>query len=105
MDEIKELQKGISDILVAIGKLETEMRHLSSMSGKLDYTEKVANEALQSTRSAHKRLDDMAKEIEALKKKYDDDKKHNKDDKKWLIGTGLAAAALIWNFIKGGIGQ
>ncbi|MEC2128119.1 hypothetical protein P9G84_03820 [Brevibacillus centrosporus] len=102
MDEIKDLQKGITEILVAIGKIETEIKQLSSMSGKLEQTEKMAIEALQSTKAAHKRLDDMSKQIEALEKKIEEDKKGGKDDKKWLVGTALALVAIILNFLKGG---
>lgn len=105
MEEIKELQKGISEILVAIGKIETEMRHLSSMSGKLEQTEKMVIEALQSTKAAHKRLDDMSKQLESLEKKIEEDKKSSKDDKKWIVGTILGALALVWNFMKGGGAQ
>lgn len=104
-EEIKELQKGISEILVAIGKIETEMRHLSSMSGKLEQTEKMVIEALQSTKAAHKRLDDMSKQLESLETKMEADKKSSKDDKKWLVGTALAMIALAWNFMKGGGAQ
>ncbi|MGF9822607.1 hypothetical protein ABE430_08810 [Brevibacillus agri] len=103
MDEIKDLQKGITEILVAIGKIETEIKQLSSMSGKLEQTEKMVIEALQSTKAAHKRLDEMSKQLEALEKKFEDDKKRDKDDKKWLVGTALAVIALIWNLIKGGV--
>ncbi|MGG1662869.1 hypothetical protein [Brevibacillus sp. NRS-1366] len=105
MDEIKDLQKGITEILVAIGKIETEIKQLSSMSGKLEQTEKLAIEALQSTKAAHKRIDELSKQLDELEKKIEEDKKQNKDDKKWIVGTALGAVALIWNFIKGGVGH
>lgn len=91
MDEIKELQKGITEILVKLAQVETEIRQLNNMAGKLELTEKIANEALQSTKAAHKRLDELIKAIE-----------EDKNDKKWVVGTILGAIALIWNFVKGG---
>ncbi|ELK38815.1 hypothetical protein D478_27746 [Brevibacillus agri BAB-2500] len=105
MDEIKDLQKGITEILVAIGKIETEIKQLSSMSSKWDETEKLAIEALQSTKAAHKRLDEMNKQLGELEKKIEEDKRQTKDDKKWIVGTLLGAVALIWNLIKGGVAK
>ncbi|MBM7592239.1 hypothetical protein [Brevibacillus fulvus] len=100
MDEIKDLQKGITDILVAIGKIETEIKQLNNMAGKLDATEKLAIEAMQSTRSAHKRIDGLNKEVETLVHKAEESKREGKDDKKWLIGVVLSVLALIWNVMK-----
>ncbi|MED1795011.1 hypothetical protein P4V54_20255 [Brevibacillus nitrificans] len=57
------------------------------MSSKLEQTEKLAIEALQSTKTAHKRLDELSKQLDELEKKFDEDKKQNKDDKKWIVGT------------------
>ncbi|WP_340673754.1 hypothetical protein [Brevibacillus agri] len=105
MDEVKDLQKGITEILVAIGKIETEIKQLSSMSGKLEQTEKLAIEAWQSTKAAHKRLDELGEQLDELERKWDEDKRQNKDDKKWIVGTLFGAAALIWNLIKGGVGK
>ncbi|MED1792467.1 hypothetical protein P4V54_07255 [Brevibacillus nitrificans] len=45
-DEIKDLQKGVTDILVAIGKIVTEIKQLGSMANKLDSTEKLAIEVI-----------------------------------------------------------
>ncbi|MGF9817242.1 hypothetical protein [Brevibacillus agri] len=103
MDEVKDLQKGITEILVAIGKIETEIKQLSSMSGKLEQTEKLAIEAWQSTKAAHKRLDELGEQLDELERKWDEDKRQNKDDKKWVVGTLFGAAALIWNLINGGM--
>ncbi|MFF2532760.1 hypothetical protein ACFVS2_28265 [Brevibacillus sp. NPDC058079] len=103
-NEVKDLQKGITEILVAIGKIEEQVKQLNNMAGKLDQTEKLAIEALQSTRSAHKRLDDLFKEVAALEERFVDEKRQGKDDKKWLIGTIVGVIALVWNFIKG-VGQ
>ncbi|MBG9567571.1 hypothetical protein P4U99_03535 [Brevibacillus agri] len=105
MDEIKELQKGITEILVAIGKIETQIKQLTNMAGKWDETDKRATEALQSTKAAHKRLDELSEQLDELEKKFDEDKRQNKDDKKWIVGTLLGAAALIWNLIKGGVAK
>lgn len=110
-DEIKDLQKGITDILVAIGKIETEIKQLGSIANKLDLTEKLAIEAMQSTKAAHKRLDELSMEITDLTKKaedikkeiekrIEDDKRQGKDDKRWIVGTVLGAGALIWKLIE-----
>ncbi|RNB91983.1 hypothetical protein EDM56_04315 [Brevibacillus fluminis] len=113
MDEIKDLQKGITAILVAIGKIETEIKQLNNMAVKLDATEKIAFEAMQSTKAAHKRLDELTKELTDLTKKAEDikkeiekrietDKDRGKDDKKWLVGVALSLVAIVWSFVKGG---
>lgn len=123
-DDIKDLQKGITEILVAIGKIETEIKQLGNMAGKLEQTEKMTIEAMQSTKAAHKRLDEMTKELAEINKKVDgvkkeiekkieDDKKEGKGDKRWVIGTALGGSSIfltiifkiIDTFSKGGGGQ
>ncbi|TKI55139.1 hypothetical protein E8L90_06550 [Brevibacillus antibioticus] len=110
-DEIKDLQKGITKILVAIGKIETEIKQLGIMANKLDSTEKMAIEAMQSTKAAHKRLDELGVEITDLSKKaedikkeiekrIDEDKRQGRDDKRWIVGTVLGAGAFIWKLIE-----
>lgn len=100
MDEIKDLQKGITEVLVAIGKIETEIKQLSSMAGKWEQTEKLAIEALQSTKAAHKRIDELSKQLSELEKKIEEDKKQNKDDKKWMIGTAVVVLLVLGYFLK-----
>lgn len=79
------------EILQRVTAVETKVDTMTN-------TKDIAVEALQSTKAAHKRLDELSKQIE-------DDKKNGKDDKKWLIGTAIGVIALVWNFIKGGVGQ
>ncbi|MET3292501.1 UNVERIFIED_CONTAM: chromosome segregation ATPase [Brevibacillus sp. OAP136] len=45
------------------------------MAGKLDATEKMALEAMQSTKAAYKRLDKLTKELADLTKRVEDIKK------------------------------
>lgn len=99
-DDIKDLQKGITEILVAIGKIETEIKQLSSMAGKLEQTEKQVIEALQSTKAAHRRIDDLTKALHELEREIEDDKKQDKDDKKWIVGAVLGAIPLVWKLIE-----
>lgn len=104
-NDIKDLQKGITEILVKLAHVETEIKQIGNLASKLDHTEKTVIEAMQSTKAAHKRLDEMSKTIETLEKRIEEDKKHGKDDKKWLIGTAIAVVSVILNFIKWGGGH
>lgn len=90
MDEIKDLQKGITEILVAIGKIETEIKQLSNMAGKWEQTEKLAIEALQSTKAAHKRLDELSKQLDELEKRSKKTKNKTK-----MIRSGSLARYLV----------
>lgn len=99
-EEIKDLSKGFMEIRVAIGKIETEIKQFSGMAGKLEQTDKLVIEALQSTKTAHKRLDELGKALYELEKEIEDDKKQNKDDKKWLVGAVLGAIPLVWKLIE-----
>lgn len=100
MDEVKELHKGIQEVLVAIGKIEIEIKHLSGMATRLEETQKSVIQLEQSAKSAHKRLDGLQSQVDALEKKLEDDKKTAKDDKRWLLGFLVGAAALVWKVLE-----
>lgn len=93
--QIKELSKGIQDVLVAIGKIETEIQHLSKMATTVAETQKLAIQLEQSTKSAHKRIDALQKEVDELAERVEQKEKAGKDDKKWLVGVLLAALSFI----------
>ncbi|MFM1654022.1 hypothetical protein ACI7RC_18255 [Brevibacillus sp. B_LB10_24] len=85
---------------MTIRKIKAEIKQLSSMSGKLGQTEKMAIEALQNTKAAHKRMDELSKDLAELEKRIAEDKKQSKDDKKWLNSTVIGVISLGWNLLK-----
>ena len=85
--------------------VSVRLEHEQEMNNCIVIFNKLANEALQSTKAAHKRIDELSKRLDELEKKIEEDKKQNKDDKKWMIGTAIGAVALILNLIKGGVGH
>jgi tetrahydromethanopterin S-methyltransferase subunit G len=99
-EEVKELQKGITDILVAIGKIETEIKQLASMSVKLETTEKNVIQQEQAIKSAHKRLDDLKKEVDEFVAKYNADTRDSKEDRKWLWGLLIGSLAFVWKVLE-----
>jgi hypothetical protein len=107
LTEIKELSKGITDILIAVAKIETEMRQVSGIAQKLDLTEKIVIRLERDLVSAFKKIDELKGQIDNLETSVANDKKVNKEDKKWLWGFAVGALALVWKFVetlnKGGI--
>jgi predicted nucleic acid-binding Zn-ribbon protein len=97
LDEIKELSKGITEILVAIGKIETEVRQISTLAGKLDSTEKTVVRLETDLATAFRRIDELRGQVKELEGQIDSDRKAVKEDRKWLWGAGVAAVALFWN--------
>lgn len=97
----------LSDIAVKVGKLEAlqeaNTRAISDMASsvdklvtKLDQSDDIAREAIQSTKSAHYRIDDTTKKVKEIE-----------GDIKWLWRTALGAVitgaiALLFKF-KGGM--
>jgi hypothetical protein len=55
----RELTETLTLIRIDIAKLGEQISQLKDMKGQIDDVDDTAKEALQSTRSAHKRLDDL----------------------------------------------
>jgi hypothetical protein len=72
-DETKLLTEQITGVRVDLARLETKLDAIKDLNKKVDAVDDLAKEALQSTRSAHKRLDSLkADEIKGLSdRKYD----------------------------------
>lgn len=107
MDAVQELQKDIKEILQAIGRMETEVRHLSNMSNKLDETGRLVVQLEASVKSAHKRIDSLCLKLDDFEKKLEEDRKQlaekekeRKEDRKWLWGFIVGAAALVWKLLE-----
>lgn len=97
---VKELQSDIKAILQAIGRMETDIKHLSHLSVKLDQTSNLAIQIEASVKSAHKRLDGLAGQTEQLERRIEADKKASREDRKWLWGFIVGAAALLWKLLE-----
>lgn len=99
VEEVKEMQKGIQDILVAIGQIQTEIRHLSDMSAD------VKNTTLTSVR-LERDITTLTARVVTLELRIEADNKAAKEDKKWLLGFLVGAIALVWklfDYTKGGL--
>lgn len=89
MEEIKELQKGVNDILVEIGKLQTEMKNLSVLPMQVLQNERT-------TILLEQRLNTLTSRVDNIEKGIQYAERDKKNDKKWLIGLFAGSAALIW---------
>ncbi|MNB69324.1 hypothetical protein D3C75_158520 [compost metagenome] len=92
MEEIKELQKGVNDILVTVAEIKVEMRNLSGLQAQVAATER--NGLL-----LEQKVVVLTKTLEALEEKLRDEKRTASADKKWLIGLVIGSAALVWKAV------
>jgi hypothetical protein len=105
MEEIKDLQKGIQEILVAVGKIETELKHLSHLAAKQADTERSVIIMEQNVIALHTDVNEVILRVNKLEQQNIDDKKTSKEDKKWLIAAlpGMGSfIIIIWRALKGG---
>jgi exonuclease VII small subunit len=56
----------LADLRDRMARMETKLDRMNSVEEKTDKGLEIANEALQSTRSAHKRLDEVENDIKFL---------------------------------------
>jgi exonuclease VII small subunit len=56
----------LADLRDRMARMETKLDRMNSVEEKTDKGLELANEALQSTRSAHKRLDEVESDIKFL---------------------------------------
>lgn len=75
--EQKEVRELITLIRIEIGVLGAKVDGIKDLGKKVDDIATVANEALQSSRSAHHRLNDL------------------QTGQRWLIGTTISVVALF----------
>ncbi len=101
MDKLNEIAVKVSGMestqkaqAEAIGKMAHSVDRLVD---KLDKSDDIAREAMQSAKSAHHRIDDLKKDQEGVRV-----------GQRWLIGTTISAVALfltgiglLWNLLKG----
>lgn len=95
MDEVKALTEQLTKARLDLARLETKLDAIKDLTKKVEEVDDRAKEALQSTRSAHRRLDDLkAADIKALL-----------ENQTWLWRTVIAAliAGLI-NLLWKGVG-
>ncbi|MNB67606.1 hypothetical protein D3C87_1040770 [compost metagenome] len=92
MEEIKELQKGVNDILITVAEIKVEMRNLAGLSAQVATTER--NGLL-----LEQKVVVLTKRFEDLEDKLKDEKRTASADKKWLIGLVIGSAALVWKIV------
>ncbi|MEK8132360.1 hypothetical protein WMW72_31125 [Paenibacillus filicis] len=81
IDETKKLSEQLTGVRLDLARLETKLDAIKDLNKKVETIEDIAKEALQSTRSAHKRLEDIKNgEIKTLT-----------DNQTWLWRTAIAA--------------
>ncbi|WP_159886211.1 hemolysin XhlA family protein [Paenibacillus puerhi] len=96
IDETKQLSEQLTGVRLDLARLETKLDAIKDLTKKVEEVDDRAKEALQSTRSAHKRLDSLkADEIKELA-----------ENQTWLWRTVMAAliAGLI-NLLWKGVGS
>jgi hypothetical protein len=92
MEEIKELQKGVNDILVTVAEIKVEMRNLSNLSGQVAATERNVLLLEQRVVVLDKRFTDSEEKLR-------EERRVASADKKWVIGLVIGSAALIWKVV------
>jgi septation ring formation regulator EzrA len=65
-DQVMEI---LADLRDRMARMETKLDRMQKVEQKSEEAYEIAREALQSTRSAHKRLDDIEADIRSLKNK------------------------------------
>ncbi|QGQ97047.1 hypothetical protein EHS13_20230 [Paenibacillus psychroresistens] len=120
-DEIKALHELITNVRLDLRELNVKMDGIKDLTEKVEKIQIVANKALQSTDSAHKRLDERDTKIESIVRHYEDeiravnirvtaevkdiketredDIKDRKSDRRWLIGTLITVGGLSMTVI------
>ncbi|MNH08244.1 hypothetical protein D3C79_676550 [compost metagenome] len=93
MDELKELQKGVNDILVSVAEIKVEMKSLSGLAAQVAATER--NGLL-----LEQKVIVLTKQFEDFQEKIKEEDRTAKADKKWLIGVVAGSAALVWKIIE-----
>jgi uncharacterized membrane protein len=87
MEESQKIQDQLTNVRIDLRELSTKIDTLKDISKKLDDVETIAKKAMESTKSAHRRLDKIDKLIN------------------WLASTVIGAIilAVIGFIIKGGL--
>ncbi|SFL09881.1 Haemolysin XhlA [Paenibacillus sp. 1_12] len=87
MEEAQKIQDQLTNVRIDLRELSTKMDTLKDLSKKLDEVETIAKKAMESTKSAHRRLDKIDKLTS------------------WLVTTVIGAIilAVIGFIIKGGL--
>lgn len=62
-DQMEKLHDLITNVRLDLRELNTKVDGIKDLSKKVESVDKDASEALQSTRSAHKRLDEISESI------------------------------------------
>lgn len=93
-------RKILLEILQSVARLETEVKSIKVISDTANEARDIAKEALQSTKSAHHRLDEIDKELEFLKTENS-----NKWEKIWEKAFWTIVGAAISYFIYKGSGH
>jgi ubiquinone biosynthesis protein UbiJ len=99
-EEINQLQKGITEILVAIGKIEVQISQLASIAARQADTERSVILLEQSVKVAYEDIDELQKNLATFQERVERKEQAGKEDKKWLVGTLIGVAALGWQFFK-----
>lgn len=95
-DDIKTMSEQLTGVRLDLARLETKLDGIKDLNKRVEDVDDKAKEALQSTRSAHKRLDDLK----------NDDIKVLADNQTWLWRTAMAALiAGVVNLLWKGVGS
>lgn len=110
MDEIQKIGEQLVNVRIELGQLSTKMDAIKDMSKKLDDVENVSNKAMESTKQAHHRLDEIKRNeptiTDAISTANSNQTRIEKIEKwfSWLATTvfGAIILAIIGFLVTGG---
>ena len=87
-EEVKELRKDLREILVAIGRLDEQVKNLTTLAAQLQDTMTKVALVERETIMLEGRIRDLENANEARERS-------SKEDRKWLLGAIISAISLI----------
>jgi predicted nucleic acid-binding Zn-ribbon protein len=96
MEEIKEMARDITKVLVALGKIETELKQLVNLPDKVDAMSIAIVGLERDVKALTNDVENIKADVSALESRYENERKAGKEDRKWLLGFLVAAITFLW---------
>lgn len=99
MEELKEMARDVTKILVALGKIETELKQLVNLPDKVDAMSLAMVGLERDVKALTTDVENIKADVSALESRYEVEKKAGKEDRKWLLGFLVAAITFLWKVV------